>query len=541
MKTLKKISILTVALVMLFALTFVFMFKGLSVSAAEETVGGVTTVYETEVINSSIEELGIPSKLDFDFDYADDDLYGTFTLNGFDYSGTGSEMVATPCEDAATIETIGIPYEVKQYVPQTAFYNVDFSKFTTCKNLVLEGTLNAYLCGKISAMPALENVFVLNDGMPPLYLTNPKLKNVIMTYGIGNMQSDTWGDNSNFKLNSYNENVKFVTIEGYFPLYQVYMDTYRDNSNYTTDYDLKIYTIPNDECPIPSTKRLGANYVEYGGGYYMQTRTNSDTTYKYSLIDVDNQITKIVIDPSAFTNFRGVFASPSQKFLTVYVLGDVDGLGLINAHTLIQDIPTTFTHANYENSDAVMFVKTEDSPTSISITTDSIGASDEVNTKFYYPKTITIENTSTNTEIEDEFYGYDSTTQSPKVEIVDGEYTFVTSDCTMSVKDMKKELLKLSNPSELPGDDTSNEDGTTNEDNTPTDDNKDDTNNDNKIPSLDEITDDIKDSVDEFKDDLKESKSLQTVTAILSIVLSLGLFYLIYIVVKKIIKWFQKR
>ena len=60
----------------------------------------------------------------------------------------------------------------------------------------------------------------------------------------------------------------------------------------------------------------------------------------------------------------------------------------------------------------------------------------------------------------------------------------------------------------------------------------------------DEIKDgieDIKDNLNEFKDELKKSKSLQTVTAILSIILSLGLFYLIYIGVKKLIKWFKKR
>ena len=39
MKTLKKISVITMALVMLFTLAFVFTLNGLSVSAAEETVG----------------------------------------------------------------------------------------------------------------------------------------------------------------------------------------------------------------------------------------------------------------------------------------------------------------------------------------------------------------------------------------------------------------------------------------------------------------------------------------------------------------------
>ena len=535
MKTLKKISVITMALVMLFTLAFVFTLNGLSVSAKEETVGGVTTVYETEIINSSIEELGIPASLDFEFDYEDKDLSSPFTLNGFTYTGSGSEIVATPCEDAATIQTIGIPYEAGQYIPQSAFDNVDFSKFTTCKNLVLEGGLSIYMCGKVSAMPALENVFILNDGRPPLYLTNKKLKNVVMVYGIGHMTSDNWADNSNFDLGNYNENVKFVTIEGYFPLYQVYMDTYRDNSNYTTDYDLKIYTIPDNECPIPEAKRLGATYVEYGGGYYMQTRTNLDMTHKYALIDVDNNITKLVIDPSAFTNFRGIFASPSQPFTTVYVLGDVTDLGLIKTHLMIQNIPTTFTHANYTNSETVMFVKADDSPTSISITTDSIGASDAVNTKFYYPKTITINNTSTNTKIEDAFYGYDSTSQSPKVEMVDGEYSFETTDFTMTVKELKAEITKLSNPTQNPGDDN------TGDTNTPTDDNKDNTNDDNKLPSLDDVKDDIKESVDDFKEELKESKSLKAVTAILSITLSLGLFYVIYILVKKAIKWFQKR
>lgn len=532
MKLIKKISIMTIAFVMLFSLVSLLTLNSLQVSAAE-TIAGVTYEYKTEVIHSSIEELGIPSELGFYFYYEDENLNFPFTLNGLTYTEDSSgNVIATPTEDVATIKTIGIPYSAaNQYIPQSAFFDIDFSQFTSCKNLVLEGTLNTYLCEKVSAMPALENIFVLNDGTPPLYLTNTSLKNVVMTYGIGNMEADNWYSNSNYKLSSYNENVKFVTIEGYFPLYKAYMNSYRENENYTTDFDLKIYTIPNDECPIPEDRRIGETYVEYGGGYYMQTRTRTDTKFLYSLIDVDDQITKIVIDSSAFTNFRGVFASPDQEFLCVYVLGDVDGLDLIKSQTMVQEIPTTFTYSNYANVDTVMFVITDYSPISISITADSIGETDEVTTKFYYPKSMTIENTSTNTEIEDAFLRYDSTSQTPKVEIVDGDYSFETTELTMTVKELKAELTKLSNPTETPGDDTSNEDNSS----------TDDTNNDNKLPSLDEVTDDIKESVDEFKEELKESKSLQAVTAVLTIVLSVGLFYVIYVVVKKIIKWFQKR
>ena len=100
MKTLKKISVITMALVMLFTLAFVFTLNGLSVSAKEETGGGVTTVYETEIINSSIEELGIPASLDFEFEYEDKDLSSPFTLNGFTYRGSGTACLESGSDTA---------------------------------------------------------------------------------------------------------------------------------------------------------------------------------------------------------------------------------------------------------------------------------------------------------------------------------------------------------------------------------------------------------------------------------------------------------
>lgn len=527
MKLIKKLSVCMIAFVMLLSIVTLLTNNNLSLKAAEETVGGVTTVYQTTVINSNAEELGIPKSLNFNFEYKEEDLSFPFTLNGFTYSKSSGTVTATPCEDASTIETIGLTDQVpSQYISQTVYENIDFSTFSSCKNLILELQLNTALCEKISEMPNLQNVYVLNRGACPYYLTNETLKNVVFTYGVGNSDIDRWDISTSLNLSNYNDNVKFVTLEGFFPLYKVYMDTYRDNKNYTTDYNLKIYTIPNEECAIPITRIVGTPYVEYGGGYYMQTRLKLDATFKYSLITVDDSITKIVIDPDAFTSFRGVFATPNHKLTSVYVLGEIDNLELLKTQNLIQEVPTTFNYANYVNADNVTFVQSNDSATTINITTDSITASDEVKTKFYYPKTVTLTNTSENEEIESAFSTYETNTHEPKVEIVNGDYSYSTTDLTMTSSELKAELNKIINPEKPPvTDDETNKE-------------------DNKNNPSDEIKDgieDIKNDLNEFKEELKKSKSLQTVTAILSIILSIGLFYLIYLVVKKIIKWFQKR
>lgn len=521
MNFIKKISVFTVALILMLSVVTLFTNGSLNVKASEETVGGVTKTYQTTVINSNAEELGIPESLDFNFNYKDEDLTLPYTLNGFKYSRPSGTLTAELCEDAATIETIGITDQVpSQYVSSTIYENLDFTQFKACKNIVIEiSNLSTTLCNKVSQMPALENVYILSRGACPYYLTNETLKNVIFTYGVGNSDIDTWDLSDNLNLSSYNKNVKFVTLEGYFPLYKVYMDTYRNNRNYTIDYDLKIHTIPNNECPVPESRRIGAYYVEYGGGYYMQSRLKLDSTFKYSLITVDESISKIVIDPDAFTSFRGVFATPNNKLTTVYALGEVNNLQLLKTESIVQEVPTTFTYENYSNAETVTFIQSSDSATSINITTDSIGASDEVTTKFYYPKTITINNTSENTSIESAFSSYTTTSETPKVEIVDGSYSYTTTDFTMTTKELKAELNKIINPPA-------------------TDENKPSTD------VTDEIKDgieDIKDNLNEFKDELKKSKSLQTVTAILSIILSLGLFYLIYVGIKKLIKWFKKR
>jgi hypothetical protein len=208
------------------------------------------------------------------------------------------------------------------------------------------------------------------------------------------------------------------------------------------------------------------------------------------------------------------------------VLGEIDNLELLKTQNLIQEVPTTFTYANYVNADNVTFVQSNDSATTINITTDSIATSDEVKTKFYYPKTVTLTNTSANEEIESAFSTYETNIHEPKVEIVNGDYSYSTTDLTMTSSELKAELNKIINPEKPPvTDDETNKE-------------------DNKNNPSDEIKDgieDIKNDLNEFKEELKKSKSLQTVTAILSIILSIGLFYLIYLAVKKIIKWFQKR
>ena len=117
MKFIKKISVFTVALILMLSVVTLLTNGSLNVKASEETVGGVTKTYQTTVINSNAEELGIPESLDFNFNYKDENLTFPYTLNGFKYSRPSGTLTAELCEDAATIETIGITDQVpSQYV-----------------------------------------------------------------------------------------------------------------------------------------------------------------------------------------------------------------------------------------------------------------------------------------------------------------------------------------------------------------------------------------------------------------------------------------
>ena len=139
MKFIKKISVFTVALILMLSVVTLLTNGSLNVKASEETVGGVTKTYQTTVITSNAEELGIPESLDFNFNYKDEDLTFPYTLNGFKYSRPSGTLTAELCEDAATIETIGITDQVpSQYVSSTIYENLDFTQFKACKNIVIE-------------------------------------------------------------------------------------------------------------------------------------------------------------------------------------------------------------------------------------------------------------------------------------------------------------------------------------------------------------------------------------------------------------------
>lgn len=498
-------------------------------------VGATTKTYAAEVneteqpkqnfIYTTASELGLPSSLDAQLDLSSYGTASDISVNGFRYNiASASSVTVEITSDAANMETIYLTTDIGTWDIYDAIYNsLDFKGFTSAKNLVLDTTVNLSAMYKIFSNTNVENVFVLNDNDMPLIPSSEKVKNIVFCYGYGWLEGNKW-DNYNVNLSSL-PNAKIVTIDSNKYGIRASIDSYRENRNYTEGEHYPLYVIEDDDFPYAESMLTKGAYLEFGGAIYATTRTNLDMFPKYRLAYIDEMVTKIIIDSSELDG--GVFSEYTQKIDTVYVKEGTDAsvAKSLRATNLVAPMPVTFTYSDYANFDNVYFYNTETRDTLL-IGPDSISADVTATTNFYIEEDASFLNQSSNGTI---------TAKVTKVEVmpeavveieVDAK-SIATSDPKTKISTLLEELNKEDEKVETP--DQGTNDGNTDE----TDKGNDSTDDTNK-PS---VEDEIKDAIDDFKENLKENKALQAVTAIASILLSFVVGYLIYLFVRKVIRW----
>lgn len=472
-------------------------------------------------IYTTSEELGLPSTLDIDFTSEGDFTQDSFTLNGFTYAvnSDGSLGTITLPDNPETYESIMMVQSIgnKMFSGNAQYNDIDFSKFTNVKNVVLDMTPSMSLAYYMSNMPKVENLYVLADQNPPLTFNSSTLKNVILCRSLPVRDGGDWSYNSNFNLQRYPKGVKFVTIEGFKYVNGKYIESYRNNPNYNGTEDLNCYVIANEELPIPAESMVGNSYMQNGGIYYTYSRSNLEMHQpQLSAVYIDPAVKKVIIDIPHLSIYMRTGFGDFNKLDTIYV-GEgmtADSWSFLRATNIYLPLPETFLYSDYTNFENVYFYETE-TATTLSITNAGIPTDQEVVVTFNVPETTELTIDSTNEMIQSKVVKY-SGEYTPVVEIEIEGKTKSTENAEVIMDEFKAELL-----AEIESE----------KENTP---------NDETVNGSDTNTDDdksFKDVIEETKEKIKESKPLQIVTGTLSIALAGLLAYAIYLLTRKVIRW----
>lgn len=509
-------------------LTLCFMLLGITTKtyAAE-----VPDSPKEDFINVTYAELGLPDELDIQTDLSSFGQNTSVSVNGFDYEITNSyTMTATSNDTAANYETIYITSNIGTWgTGSNSLYNqTDFTKFTNAKNIVFDVAVNTSTMYRIFSQTNVENVFVTCDNDMPLFSSSNKIKNIVFTNGLGWLDGNKW-DNYNVDLSGL-PNAKIITLDSFKYAYRASIDSYSENQNYNEGEHYPLYVIQDSDFKLTELVENNYSYVEFGGAYYTYYRTNLDMFPKLGLAYIDDRVTKIIIDPNAFEKYGGAFTEYSQKIDTIYLLegGENSQIKSLKATNLIAPMPSEFVYADYENFENVYFYSTEELDTLL-IGEEGITSDQTVNVKFYIESDASFLNQSKNSVISTKITKVDSMPEA-LVEIEVDTKSVATSDPNTKLSTLLEELNKE--------DETVNgsDQGTTGG-NTEEDDKGNDTTDDTKDENDKTVGDEIKDAIDDFKEDLKENKALQAVTAVASVLLAFVVGYLMYILVRKIIRW----
>jgi len=521
-------------------------------------VGGVGVTYAAEVeaseesqekfIYTTASELGLPTTLDAELDLSSYGTANEINVNGFKYTITSSSDVTVEItEEAANMDTIYLTLDLGTWNIYNSIYNsLDFTPFANAKNLVLDTTVNLSAMYNIIGNTNVENIFVAEDNDLPLIPSSTKVKNIVFCYGYGWLDGNKW-NNSNVNLSNL-PNAKIVTIDSNKYAIINSIDSYKENSHYTEGEHYPLYVIEDDDFPYDETILTKGSYVEFGGAIYTLSRTNIDMFPKYGIAHIDDIVTKIIVDPTEFTEYRGGFTEYAHKLDTVYLKegGENSQISTLKATNLIAPIPEEFVYSDYVNFDNVYFYTTETLDTLL-IGPDSITADETVNVKFYLDSEASYLNQSENATITAKISKVDSMPEAV-VEIEVDAKTVETSDPKTKVSTLLAQLEEEENEdnsndgtnsgnTDNSNDSTGGNNDETNDGNDTTDDKTDDNKDENTDKNDQTAGDEIKDTIDDFKEQLKENKALQAVTAVASVLLAFVVGYLLYVLVRKIIRW----
>lgn len=474
-------------------------------------------------VYTTAKDLGIPEELNIDFESEGDFTQESFTLNGFTYAvnDDGSLGTVSAVENPETYESIMLVQSIgnKMFSGNAQYNDIDFSKYTNVKNVVLDMTASSALSYYMSRLPKIENLYVLADQTPPLSFNSSTLKNVILCRSLGYVDGDDWSTNTNFNISmGYPKGVKFVTIEGFKYMNGKYIESYRNNSNYKGTEDLNCYVIPNEDLPIPAERMTGSNYMQSGGVIFGFIRSRLDMYQRLSAVYIDPAVTKIILDLGYLATSMGENFGDFNKLDTIYVLEGTPNFVYQNlrAENIYLPLPETFLYSDYVNFGNVYFYETETIKT-LSITDAGVPSEQEIAVTFNVPETTEVTIESTNEMIESKVVEY-SGEFTPVVEIEIEGKTKTSETKEVIIDEFKAQLL-----AEIEAE----------KENKPND----ETVNDSETNTDDEEDKSFKDVIEETKEKIKESKPLQIVTATLSVALAGLVAYAIYLLTRKVIRW----
>ena len=433
----KKISIfLTLALV---AIVSVFMFGGMKVNADElEAVGEISS------IQASASSLGLPNSLDYDFTRSSVNTSSDFTLNGIKYTVSGGQITAAEAPDnASEVTTIGFLDKVgNMTIQQSVYTSMTFSAYTNVKNIVLERSFPSWYGSTLgNAFSGAENMFIMDDSHPLMeWKSNSSLKNVIfcdLAINVSNME--WWGTNGNFNLQTYPDNVKFVTAETLKWTYGKLVEWYKDNPQYEDTMDLNIYLVPDTYFSTVLGLNV-SNYQaeEYGGAVWVKTVNNAQNGY--SIAYIDPCVTKIIVDGTHFSKVNPAIGRFGCELNYVYCKSgaSIDACTNLTTENLYGPVPQYIYAKQLAGVTNKVYLYKGSSE--MYIANNYFPAATEVNYNIYLQSGVTVYNNSTHETIASHITNGYSETITPCVEIKVNGNTQSSNTASTTVAELKAAL-----------------------------------------------------------------------------------------------------